>query len=347
MPQIGTMSRLSFLPTLSSVRTPLETSVVIYDARLEKVSREFRVWVRKFPARLPVRAGEELKDLSHFPARLAKFTKTAESIPARSLTIVAVGGGSVGDFAAFLASVYKRGVDLVHVPSTWLAAIDSSHGGKSALNAGGAKNQIGTFHPAREVFLVRSLLEAQPSERAQDAMSELAKIALIDGGTWVKSLRSSRLEGAALLWKFLRPAIRAKMKIVARDPRERSGVRQILNLGHTFGHVIEADLGWTHGRAVAQGLFFALEMSESAGFANEKDFEAALALLARMGLHPERPKKPMRAATVRSLLAKDKKRHARGAVTFVFLRKAGRPERRDVPIDRIVQEAARLGWVRA
>lgn len=335
---------MKFLSSLSSVRLGPD-SVVIYDARLERVSPEFRSWIRKIPVRMPVTAGEGLKELSRFPGLVAKFSKIASAVPSRRLEIVSVGGGSVGDFAAFLASVYKRGVDLVHIPSTWLAAIDSSHGGKTALNSAGAKNQIGTFHPAREVYLVKSLLAAQPEERARDAMSELAKIALLDGGAWVRRLETSRLSGSSLLWKFLKPAIEAKMKIVARDPREKSGIRQLLNLGHTFGHVIEAQLRWSHGRAVAQGLFFALEVGEAMGLTREKEFERAQALLAGVGLHPEHPKRPLKANVVKSLLAKDKKRDAKGAVTFVFLRKIGRPERKNVPIERLVSEARRLGWV--
>lgn len=339
------MTRLTFHSTLGSLRFEPDFSVVVYDTKLEKVSGEFRRWVRRFPRRMPVRAGEGLKDLARFPSHMKSFAAVAGDVPARRLEIVAIGGGSVGDFAGFVASVYKRGVNLVHVPSTWLAAVDSGHGGKTALNVGGAKNQIGTFHPAREVALVKSLLFSQPSDRAEEAMGELAKIALIDGGRWVKALLASRLEGSALLWKFLEPAIQAKMKIVAKDPRERSGLRQVLNLGHTFGHVIEGGLGWAHGRAVAQGLFFALELGESMGVTSQREAEAALALLAALGLHPERPRHPLKASLVRSLLVKDKKRDSRDKVTFVFLRKMGRVERREVSLDRLVGEAVRLGWV--
>ncbi|MES2962527.1 MAG: 3-dehydroquinate synthase family protein [Bdellovibrionota bacterium] len=294
---------------------------------------------------MAVRAGEELKDLARFPSHVSKFSRLADEVPARSLTVVAIGGGTVGDFAGFLASVYKRGVRLVHVPSTWLSAIDSSHGGKTALNTSGAKNQLGSFHLADEVFLVRSLLESQPSERARDAMAELAKIALIDGSAWTKKFATSRLEGSSLIWKFLKPAIEAKMKIVARDPRERTGLRQVLNLGHTLGHVIEAELGWSHGRSIAQGLFFALELGESMAIMSERDFEKAASLLAHLGLNPERPPRPMKASRVRSLLAKDKKRQARGSVTFVFLKRPGRAVRREVPIETLVKEATRIGWV--
>lgn len=345
MAQIEAMTRLKFLTTLSAVRLAQE-AVVVYDVRLERVSPEFRAWIRTRPLRMGVVSGEGLKDLSRFPGHVAKFSKIAASVPARRLEVVAIGGGSVGDFAGFLASVYKRGVDLIHVPSTWLAALDSSHGGKTALNVAGAKNQIGTFHPAREVLLVKSLLVSQPEERALDAMAELAKIALIDGGAWAKQLASSRLSGSALIWKFLAPAIKAKMKIVSQDPNEKKGLRQILNFGHTFGHVIEAELGWTHGRSVAQGLFFALELGESMKITNEKEFERAQALLGSVGLSPERPSRPMSSSAVRSLLTRDKKRDSRGDVTFVFLRRWGRIERKNVAIDRIVDEGVRLGWVK-
>lgn len=241
------------------------STLVIFDRRLETVSPAFRRWVRQFPYRYAVSSGEKLKQLRQFPVHFENIAEIAAPLTPRSMTVVAVGGGSVGDFAGFFASVYKRGVSLVHIPSTWLAAIDSSHGGKTALNNGRTKNQLGTFYPASQVLLERELLESQPSQRIQDGMGELGKIAIIDGGTWVRQLEASRLRGADLLWKFLKPAIQAKMKIVSRDPREQTGTRQILNLGHTVGHVFEAHYGWSHGHAVAQGLFFALDFALQRG----------------------------------------------------------------------------------
>ena len=343
-------TQLLFKNVLPRTVSDPETSVLIFDKHLEVVSKEFRRWMRQYPHRMGVSAGESLKDVARFPTHLKKLAEIAGQIPARTLTVVAVGGGSVGDFAGFFASVFKRGVRLIHVPSTWLAAIDSSHGGKTAMNLADVKNQIGTFYPASQVVLVRSLLASQPEARVIEAMAELGKIALIDGGEWVERLHSSRRDSIDRLWLFLKPAIEAKMKIVRRDPRESSGLRQILNLGHTFGHVLEAELGWSHGRAVAQGLFFSLEFGEALGVAKEKDTEFAMSLLASLDLRPERSSRQLKKARVLELLLKDKKRSQKRTkhkqvVTFVFFKRFGKVERRDVDVNLILKEAIRQGWV--
>src|SRR6185295_5151716 len=114
----------------------------------------FRNWLKKFPCRYGVKSGESLKDLEKFPGHCKAILQMTEKIETRPLQLIAVGGGSVGDFAGFVASTLKRGVPLIHVPSTWLAAIDSTHGGKTALNVAGIKNQIGTFKQAEKIIVV-------------------------------------------------------------------------------------------------------------------------------------------------------------------------------------------------
>lgn len=345
-PRTLLLTSLAHVPARARLLPSL--TVLIYDRRLERVSPEFRRFARQFPFRYGVTSGEALKDIAAFPDHCAKLSKLAATLPARSMTVVSAGGGSVGDFAGFFASVYKRGVRLVHLPTTWLAAIDSSHGGKTALNVGGAKNQIGTFYSADTSVMVHSVLNAAPSQLAFDAFGELAKIAIIDGGPWVRRLEhATGDQQGRRLWTFLGPAIAAKMKIVRRDPREERGVRQVLNLGHTMGHVFEASLGLSHGAAVAQGLFFALEFSRQRGVLAEPAYERALSLMAGLGLAPMAgTQRPIAAATVSRLLMADKKRDRAGAVTFVFVRRFGRCERRAVRVVELVQEARRQGWVR-
>src|SRR5690606_36298588 len=108
--------------------------------------------------------GEELKQIKNFPGHIRKISKVLGEANHRGLTIIVVGGGSVGDFGGFVASVYRRGVNLIHIPSTWLAAVDSSHGGKTALNVFSVKNQIGSFYPAKEIYLLEPLLATLPRE---------------------------------------------------------------------------------------------------------------------------------------------------------------------------------------
>lgn len=228
-----------------------ENAVLIYDRKLSQVAPAF---IRQFSAQIAVKAGEDLKSWSHTEKILSRLLKLSKDMQKSELRIVLLGGGSVGDFGGFCASVLRRGTPLIQIPSTWLAAVDSAHGGKTALNLGGAKNQIGTYWPAAEVWLVRELLEAQPARLEIDARGEVYKSAIIAGGPLFKKIRKS-----PRAWTVLKDVIDTKMKVVLKDPHEKKGLRQSLNLGHTIGHVLESELRLPHGRAVLLGLAFAVE----------------------------------------------------------------------------------------
>jgi 3-dehydroquinate synthase len=335
-----------------SARLPIgvqpRNSVVVFDRALLRVSPEFRSWIKKWPRHIGFASGESLKDVDHLSKNLKSFAKMCDGISPRELTVIAVGGGSIGDFAGFVSSVFKRGVQLIHIPSTWLAAIDSSHGGKTALNLGGIKNQIGTFYSAHAVILVKSLLLQQPVQRTGDAMAEFAKVAIIDGGAWTRKVARSDCEANELLWKYLPDAINSKMKIVRQDPKEAQGLRQVLNLGHTFGHVLEAYYHMSHGASVGQGLFFALEWSHHRGDLNEPTYESMLKFLSEtLGLIPQIQKKIISESKLRILLLGDKKLVSRRRVTFVFVRGWGRVKRENISISDIVREGRRQGWVKS
>jgi 3-dehydroquinate synthase len=310
---------------------------------------ELNGWLRRFPVRYAVTAGEGLKELAAFPEHVEALLHRAAPLTASSLSVVAVGGGSVGDFAGFFASVFKRGVGLVQIPSTWLAALDSAHGGKTALNVGRMKNQIGSYAFAQRIYLCRPLLELQPPPRAQEAFGELAKIALIDGGPWVEALTAEVTPAAAdaVLWRFLPEAVAAKWRIVTRDPFERLGLRQHLNLGHTVGHVLETLYGLPHGVAVAQGLHFALHFSTQRGLLPAAELTRILSWLeGRFGLFDRRPSlHRLRQGRFLEVLGQDKKRSAATALRFVFLRGFGRPEVAEVSLFELVAEAVRQGYV--
>ncbi|MBN2490404.1 MAG: hypothetical protein JXQ29_06100 [Planctomycetes bacterium] len=322
-------------------------AVLVHDDCLPRRVRGFAAWARRFPACYPVRAGETLKSVEAFPRHVRHLVDLAGGFDRREATLVCAGGGSVGDFGGFAASVLQRGIRLVHVPSTWLAAIDSAHGGKTGLNVAGTKNPLGTFYPAAAVHLVKELLFAQPRARADDGLAELVKMALLAGGPWARRFCRSPLAGPELAWEFLEPAIRAKLQVVRTDPEERSGQRQVLNLGHTLGHVLEAYHGLTHGKAVAQGLFFALEWSRKKAGLPAADAEAFAALVARhtrsRPLATRLP--PISRATFLPLLVRDKKSGSGSHVTFVFLRGLGHPLRRRVSHAEVAREAALQGWV--
>ncbi len=339
-------SKLEFMDHLPAPEILGEELVLIYDQHLNRVSPEFARWSRKFSHRYGVRSGERLKDVAEFPKHLEKLTKLTENLNTRKMKFIVAGGGSVGDFGGFIASIFKRGVPLVHVPTTWLAAIDSSHGGKTALNVSGVKNQIGTFYPAERVLMVRSLLLAQPQERATEAFGELAKIALIDGGSWVQRLATFRGAREEILWRFLKPAIAAKLKIVALDPNEKSGARQILNLGHTVGHVLESALDLPHGTAITEGLLFAVKWSFKRGLLVNQEYQRVANLLDQSLALTGLKKKPISEKKFTSLLMKDKKKSSSRSLTYIWMKRLGLAVREQVDIDAIVSEAKRQGWVR-
>lgn len=318
-------------------------AILLHDASLPRRVPGFRRWADRFPARVAVRAGERAKSLPAFSALAARLLPRIAALPRPDLTVVAVGGGSVGDLAGFLASVLKRGVPLVQIPSTWLAAVDSAHGGKNALNVGGVKNQLGTFWPPLEVHIVRSVLEVQPEARAREALAEVAKVALIDGRPWVRALRPGR-DAATTVWASLRHAVAAKNRVVRRDPLERRGLRHALNLGHTLGHVLEARHAIPHGRAVAHGLRFSVDWSERRGWLPGGTADQIREWLASLGLGFRRPP-PLSALDLRQLVRQDKKTVGGGRIRFVFVRGWGRTRIEAVRISDLVREARRQGWL--
>lgn len=323
-----------------------EETLLIYDKYLAKKSPEFRKWMKGFALSYAVQAGEELKAVENFPQHIKALVKLCENSSSRKLTLVVAGGGSVGDFGGFVASVLKRGVGLVHVPSTWLAAIDSAHGGKTALNVAGSKNQIGTFYPAQKTILIKSLLMSQPAERNFEAFSEVIKIALLQGGDfWAKFRKESDVNGD-VLWKYLPQAIEGKLRIVKKDPEEKSGHRHLLNLGHTVGHVFEAYYELPHGIAVNYGIDFALRWSARKGLLtakNEEDLRAAP--ISAFLLSAERDELLSAKDSVlkkwSQLLLQDKKKNSARKLRFIFLKKPGVAHIEEVSVDEILMEICR------
>lgn len=308
-------------------------SLLIYDGILLQ-NPEARAWIEKFPARYGVASGESLKDIEALPRHLARILEIAQEIPERPLQFICMGGGSVGDFAGFVASVFKRGAELIQIPSTWLAAIDSAHGGKNALNVGNIKNQIGTFHFPAEIHLVAELLMSQPEERAEDALGEALKISLIEGGALWKKWEKLKAWDSKTLWKLLPDLIEAKYKVVRKDPLEKKGLRHALNLGHTVGHVIEAELHLSHGQSVLWGLNFALQWSQELGILKTQK-------LGKLGWSVDVKSVLKELQEPEKYLKQDKKRVGGGKVRFVFLQKPGKTVIRAMDVSEILDEIQR------
>jgi 3-dehydroquinate synthase len=189
----------------------------------------------------------------------------------RDDTIVAVGGGVICDLAAFAASIYMRGCRLVLIPTTLLAMVDASLGGKTGINLSGFKNMVGTFYPADEIRICVSVLDSLPPREYSAGLAEVIKTAMLGDPDLLRLLEEKKQEvtgrSPALMEAIVRRCLCVKGGIVAADPRE-GGRRAVLNLGHTFAHALESLGGfesWNHGEAVAWGLHRAMELGVRLG----------------------------------------------------------------------------------
>jgi 3-dehydroquinate synthase len=271
--------------------------------------------------------GERYKDLNTLN-RI--FDALLEARLGRDVTLVALGGGVVGDMTGFAAACYQRGVDFIQVPTTLLAQVDSSVGGKTGVNHPLGKNMIGAFHQPRAVIADTDTLGTLPDRELAAGLAEVVKYGLIrDAGffDWLEASREPLLaRDAAALAEAIERSCRNKAEVVAADERE-AGQRALLNLGHTFGHAIEAGLGygsWLHGEAVAAGMAMAADLSARLGWLAADDVERIRRLLAGLGLPVDAPKE-LSAERWLALMAVDKKVLA-GRLRLVLLRGIGRAE---------------------
>jgi 3-dehydroquinate synthase len=208
----------------------------------------------------------------------------------RGDAIVAFGGGMVGDLAGFSASILKRGCRYVQVPTTLLAQVDSSVGGKTAINAAGGKNLVGAFHQPAAVLIDPTTLDTLPPSELRAGYAEVVKYGLIADSAFFAWCEA---QGAALLagdsearLRAIETSVRMKAAIVGEDERETKGRRALLNLGHTFGHAIEAESGYAilHGEAVALGMVLAFRFSAERGLCPQEDAARVEAHLGAVGL---------------------------------------------------------------
>jgi len=260
----------------------------------------------------------------------------------RDTLIVALGGGVVGDLAGFAAAVYQRGVAFVQVPTTLLAQVDSSVGGKTAINHALGKNMIGAFHQPRAVISDVSTLDTLPDRELRSGVAEVIKHGLaLDAAffQWLESDIEKILQrDPAALARAVRRSCELKARIVAEDERE-SGARALLNLGHTFGHAIEAATGygaWLHGEAIAAGMVMAAELSALMGHLKKTEVGRVRELLTRAGLPVAGP--ALAPERLLELMAHDKKA-AKGRTRFIVLEAIGRAALRSAVDDHDVRAA--------
>jgi len=257
----------------------------------------------------------------------------------RQTALVALGGGVIGDLAGFAAATYQRGVPFIQVPTTLLAQVDSSVGGKTAINHPRGKNMIGAFHQPLLVLADMDTLATLPERELRAGLAEVIKHGAIRDAelfAWLETnIERLRARDPDALAHVVRRSVEIKAEVVARDERE-SGERALLNFGHTFGHAIESGLGygtWLHGEAVAAGMVMAGELSTRLGLLDGSSAARLRRLIDRAGLPVLGPR--LGAERYAELMAVDKKARS-GRNAFVVLERLGSAAiRADVPSEAV------------
>ena len=285
-----------------------------------------------------VRAGEEAKSLDTVAGlwdELARLRLT------RSDLVVAVGGGATTDVAGFVAATWLRGIRVVHVPTTLLAMVDAAVGGKTGINTAAGKNLVGAFHPPAAVLVDLDVLPALPETEWVNGMAEVVKAGFIaDPGILDLVERDpvgARTPTGQSSRELVERAIRMKAAVVSADLRE-SGLREILNYGHTLGHAIERveRYRWPHGHAVAVGMMFAAQLARMTGRLDEVTAKRHRAVLEAVGLPTTYPKNTW--PDLREAMSMDKKRR-HDALRFVLLDAIAQPVVVDAPPDDVLAAA--------
>lgn len=255
------------------------------------------------------------------------FDGLLENHHTRKTTVVALGGGVVGDMAGFAAASYQRGVPFIQIPTTLLAQVDSSVGGKTGINHPLGKNMIGAFHQPEAVLIDTDTLTTLPQRELPAGLAEVIKYGLIrepEFLVWLEdNMEALNRQEPAVLAEAIYRSCQCKAEVVAEDERE-YGVRATLNLGHTFGHAIETHTGygsWLHGEAVGVGLMMAVDLSARLGYLTDADVKRTRVLLERAGLS-QKPPEGMTPEDFRNLMGVDKK-NVDGELRLVLLEKMG------------------------
>jgi len=317
------------VPVLTAKRVAIVTNTTVAPLYLDAVARPLAdAGVSVATAILP--DGEEYKD---WQTLNAIYDAMLAARCDRQTTVIALGGGVIGDMAGFAAATFMRGVPFIQIPTTLLAQVDSSVGGKTGINHPRGKNMIGAFHQPRLVLADMNTLATLPQRELAAGMAEVIKHGLIRDVAYFEWLEANmdrlvRRDSAALA-RAVERSVEIKAEVVALDERE-TGPRALLNFGHTFGHAIEAGMGygkWLHGEAVAAGMMMAADLSARLGQLRASDVARVRALLERAGLPVVAP--ALGGDRYLELMSIDKKAES-GRIRFILLERLGsayiRPE---------------------
>jgi 3-dehydroquinate synthase len=286
--------------------------------------------------------GEERKRLAPLEAAAEEMARLGGD---RTSLAIGFGGGVVTDMAGFLAAMFMRGIPVIQVPTTLLAQVDAAMGGKTGVNLAAGKNLIGSFHQPLAVLIDPAALDTLPEREYRAGLFEVIKAAVIRDARLFRFLERRRAEALArrpeTVDRLIRDSVRIKAAVVSADERE-SGLRRILNFGHTFGHALEAETGYTrflHGEAVAFGMRAAVYLAEETGYLSAENSVAILELIAAYGPIPAL--QGIQADNLLGRLVHDKKTR-RGVVHFVLPIRIGEVEVAAGVSEAAVRDALRL-----
>ncbi|MBN1365989.1 MAG: 3-dehydroquinate synthase [Syntrophaceae bacterium] len=254
--------------------------------------------------------------------------KLMESGADRGTCLIALGGGVVGDVAGFVASVFMRSVPYVQIPTTLVAQVDSSIGGKTGVDFYFGKNLLGTFYQPCAVYVDLSFLETLPEKEFNNGLAEIIKYGIIDDEKMFRILEDNiaalKSKDAKLMLNIVENCCRIKKSVVEIDEKEQ-GLRRILNFGHTLGHALEAISKFTitHGEGVAMGMTAAALISQKMGYLKNRETERIESLISKAGL-PVKIPQSLNAENIIAQLRKDKKKKG-DIINFVLLKKIGMP----------------------
>ncbi len=313
----------TYLPLPRVALITNETLMPLFGARFSRALADAGIAV--VPVILP--DGEAFKD---WPALNRIFDTLLTHRCDRKTTLIALGGGVVGDIAGFAAATYQRGVPFIQIPTTLLAQVDSSVGGKTAINHPLGKNMIGAFYQPQLVLADTDTLSTLPERELRSGLAEVLKYGLILDATFFEWLEANmeallKREGSALA-HAIRRSCEIKAQVVAEDERETAveGGRALLNLGHTFGHAIESALGygvWLHGEAVGCGMALAARLSKELGMLDAASCERAIKLIEAAGLVSAMPT-TITPDEMLDHMGRDKKNEG-GAIRLILLKRIG------------------------
>lgn len=269
--------------------------------------------------------GEKFKTLAQLNA---VFDRLLECRHNRTTTLIALGGGVIGDMTGFAAACYQRGVNFIQIPTTLLSQVDSSVGGKTGVNHPLGKNMIGAFHQPQVVLASVDVLQTLPDRELSAGLAEVIKYGLVyDEGFlgWLETNMSGLIgRDASLLSYAIYRSCELKAQVVAQDEKE-SGVRALLNLGHTFGHAIESCQGygnWLHGEAVAVGTVMAADLSQRLGWISSDDYQRVVQIMQAANLPVTAPR-GMTPEEFMTLMSVDKK-VVDGQLRLILLKALGK-----------------------